>query len=115
MAPQPAAYLLDQQAGDNLYGSRAFVTVKCTSCKEEEEKPQRYLVKEMSEARLAGIDKRRTPLGLEPLEDYWTKVLFGLENKAFRLHYDWSVVEYKVPSREAASVLLENLTAADPE
>ncbi|WP_161889076.1 hypothetical protein [Pontibacter russatus] len=115
MAPQPVAYLLDQQAGDNLYGSRAFVTVKCTSCKEEDEKPRRYLVKEMSEAKQAGIDKRRTPLGLEPLEDYRTKVLFGLRNPAFRLNYDWSVVEYKVPSKEAASVLLENLTAADPE
>ncbi|WP_345157023.1 hypothetical protein [Pontibacter saemangeumensis] len=114
LAPQPVAYLLDQQAGKGLYGSKAFVTVNCTRCKEQE-KPQRYLVEKMSEEELERINKRRAPLGLEPLDDYKKKVLFGLGNNVFKLNYDWSVVEYKVPSREAASVLLEGLTAAEPE
>lgn len=115
LAPQPVAYLLDQQAGKNLYGSKAFVTVKCTRCKDEEEKPQRYLVEKITEDELERINSKRASLGLEPLDDYKKKVLFDLSNDAFKLDYDWSVVEYKVPSKEAAAVLLEGLTVAEPE
>jgi len=115
MAPQPVAYLLDQQAGGNLYGSKAFVTVQCTRCKDEEEKPQRYLVEKIKEDELERINEKRASLGLEPLDDYKRKVLYALGNKDFKLGYDWSVVAYKVPSKEAAAVLLESLTVAEPE
>lgn len=112
MAPQAAAYLLDQQAGKSLYGSRALVKVNCTRCKEDKNL-QRYMVEKMSGSDLEQIDENRAPLGLEPLEGYRRKVLFGLANSIFKLNYDWSVKEYVVPSREAANVLLEGLTAAE--
>ncbi|TPE45191.1 hypothetical protein [Pontibacter mangrovi] len=112
MAPQPAAYLLDQQAGRNKYGSRAFVKIHCRSCSDDEELGQLddYLVMKVSEEEQQLIDKRRKELGLEPLEDYKRKVLHSTTDDRFKLNYTWSVTNYVVPSKEAAKVLLEGLT-----
>lgn len=112
MAPQPVAYLLDQQAGKNAYGSKAFAKVKCSNC-DAEDTPKHYLVEKISESDLKAINQNRASLGLEPLEDYKKKVRFGLENPDFKLTYNWSVKEYVVPSKEAASVLLESFTSTE--
>lgn len=111
MAPQPVAYLLDQQAGQNIYGSKAFVQVNCVKCKENE-KLKHYLVEKMSDEELERINGRRKQLGLEPMDHYRQKVLFDLGNADFKLDYNWSVKQYVVPSNEAAKVLLESLTIA---
>ncbi|GAB3534395.1 hypothetical protein GCM10027443_21410 [Pontibacter brevis] len=114
IAPQAVAYLLDQQAGKTVYGSKAFAKIICTKCKKDKnhKKIQSLLVENMSEDDLIQIDKRRKQLGLEPLHDYKRKVLYNADNDQFRLNYSWSVVNYVVPSNEAADVLLERLTVA---
>ncbi|MCJ8164769.1 hypothetical protein MKJ04_07930 [Pontibacter sp. E15-1] len=112
MAPQPVAYLLDQQAGRNMYGSKAFVKVSCSKCPEDEQQP-RFMVEKMSDSDVDRINENRKALGLEPLEEYKKKVLFGLQQEEFRLAYDWSVKQYVVPSREAANILMEGLTSAE--
>ncbi|MCX2741374.1 hypothetical protein [Pontibacter anaerobius] len=112
IAPQPAAYLLDQQAGRNKYGSRAYVKVNCTKCADDEElgKLGDYMVMKISEEEQEQIDKRREKIGLEPLEQYKYKVRHSANDKRFKLNYTWSVMHYVVPSKEAARVLLEGLT-----
>lgn len=116
IAPQPVAYLLDQQAGKIMYGSRAFAKINCKRCKEKDknyEKMQGLLVEKMSEADVEHIDQRRKQLGLEPLQDYRKKVLYSAADEQFKLNYTWSVVNYVAPSSEAADVLLERLTVAE--
>ncbi|WP_162053638.1 cbb3-type cytochrome oxidase subunit 3 [Pontibacter pamirensis] len=116
IAPQPAAYLLDQQAGNIMYGSRAFAKISCRRCKENDknyEKIQSLLLESMSDEELAQTDKRRKQLGLEPLQEYRKKVLHNAEDAQFKLNYDWSVKNYVAPSSEAADVLLERLTVAE--
>lgn len=116
LAPQAAAYLLEQQAGSGVYGSRAFVRVNCSACKEDGKKPEhlgRYLVENRSEAERERLDARRTALGLEPLEEYREKVRYGRRDKRFKLSYSWSVADYYVPSSEAASALMEKLILPD--
>ncbi len=111
LAPQPAAYLLDQQAGKSLYGAKAFVKVNCDQCPDDEQLA-RYMVEKKSESDLQLLNERRAKLGLEPFEEYKKKVLFGIVGNPFKLNYPWSVVYYVVPSKEAATVLLESLTTA---
>ncbi|WP_377487353.1 hypothetical protein [Pontibacter toksunensis] len=116
MAPQPAAYLLDQQAGKNLYNSKVFAKISCKRCKEKDknyDKIQSLLLEKMSEADVEVTNKRREQLGLESLQDYRKKVLHNAEDEQFKLNYNWSVVNYVVPSSEAADVLLERLTVAE--
>ncbi|AKD02497.1 hypothetical protein POKO110462_12300 [Pontibacter korlensis] len=111
MAPQPAAYLLDQQAGQNKYGSRAYVKVNCSTCEEEElGQIGDYLVMKISEEDQQKINERREKLGLEPLDDYRRKILFSTTDDRFKLNFTWSIMHYVVPSKEAAKVLLEGLT-----
>jgi hypothetical protein len=115
IAPQPAAYLLDQQAGRNIYGSRAFSKVTCVGCKEEQEpeKTENLLVEKASEKQLERVDERREKLGLEPLAHYRKKVQYNEADKRFRLGYTWSVKNYIVPSSEAARVMMDRLTTAE--
>lgn len=112
LAPQPAAYLLDQQAGRNLYGSRVFVRVNCNSCPQGEQPAQlgKYLVAKTTEQQRERINARRQELGLEPLDEYKQKVRFSDGDRRFKLAYTWSVANYVVPSSEAAEVLLDGLT-----
>ena len=114
--PQAAAYLLDQQAGQNKYGSRAFVTINCTKCKKEAEQEKilaGYLEEKRSAEELERVNQRREALGLEPLEDYKRKIRYALQDDRFKLGYTWSVTTYQVPSKEAAEVLMEKLTGAE--
>ncbi|GAB3823023.1 hypothetical protein GCM10028895_29050 [Pontibacter rugosus] len=51
VAPQ-TAYLLDQQAGRNRYGSKVYIKINCTGCKKKEIEDlgtDEYLVKKISE------------------------------------------------------------------
>lgn len=115
LSPQAAAYLLEQQQGRSTYGAKALVRVNCKSCGEDKELKQlgRYMVADRSKEELEKVDIAREALGLEPLEDYREKVLYSLNDNRFKLNYDWSVVNYYVPSQEAASVLMERLRALE--
>ncbi len=115
--PKAAAYLLEQQEGSNKYGSKAYVKVSCSSCDEKNAPSDldRYLEDKRSKKEVTKINERRQNLGLEPLEDYKKKVLFNLRDNRFRLAYTWSVVNYHVPSKEAAKVMLERLAVAEVE
>ncbi|ARS36634.1 hypothetical protein [Pontibacter actiniarum] len=115
IAPQPVAYLLDQQAGRNKYGSRAYVRVNCTKCSESEEmkKLGDFLVRKLEEEELQRIDARRQELGLEPLWEYQRKIRHNAADDRFKLNYTWSVANFQVPSNEAAKVLLDGLTLAE--
>jgi hypothetical protein len=115
--PQAAAYLLEQQEGVSKYGSKAYVKVSCSSCNEKKPLADlgRYLEDKRSEKEIAQINERRQNLGLEPLSDYKKKVLYSLQDNRFKLAYAWSVVNYQVPSREAAKVMLERLAVAEIE
>ncbi|WP_347159589.1 hypothetical protein [Pontibacter chitinilyticus] len=112
LAPTAAAYLLEQQAGRSTYGAKALVRVNCSACEDEKEKPAelgQYLVESRSKAERKQIASRRRSLGLEPLEDYRIKALYSLIDNRFKLVNDWAVVNYYVPSSEAASTLMERL------
>jgi len=112
LAPQPAAYLLEQQVGRSTYGSKAFVRVNCSACEDDKNKPEylgRYLLENRSETEQEQVAAQRETLGLEPLEDYRRKVLYNLSDHRFKLTYPWSVADYYVPSSEAASALMERL------
>lgn len=116
LAPQPAAYLLEQQAGRSTYGSKAFVRVNCSACEGDKEKPKylgQYLLENRSEAEQEQVAAQRESLGLEPLEDYRKKVLYNLSDNRFKLNYTWSVADYYVPSSEAASALMERLAVPE--
>ncbi|WP_299826070.1 hypothetical protein [uncultured Pontibacter sp.] len=117
ISPQAAAYLLEQQAGASKYGSKAFVKVSCNTC--EDKKPlrnmDRYLEEKRSAKETESINARRKKLGLETLEDYKKKVLYSMDDKRFKLNYDWSVVNYQVPSTEAAKIMMERFVVADAE
>ncbi|MBF9255233.1 hypothetical protein I2I11_18190 [Pontibacter sp. 172403-2] len=116
LAPQAAAYLLEQQAGRSTYGSKAFVRVNCSACQEDKKKPKylgRYLLESRSEAEQQRVDAQRKALGLEALEDYRKKVLYNLNDNRFKLDYTWSVADYYAPSSEAASVLMQRLVVPE--
>ncbi len=114
LAPQAAAYLLDQQAGTSKYGARVFAKIKCSKCADDEELGtlDDYMTTKISREQEEQVDKRRRELGLEPLELYKYKIVHvGDRNRdRFILTYPWSVINYVVPSKEAARVLLEKLT-----
>ncbi|GHA67550.1 hypothetical protein [Pontibacter akesuensis] len=114
IAPQPVAYLLDQQAGRNRYGSSVYMRVDCTGCKDTDELATKdYLVKKITPKEQERINARRQKLGLEPLEEYKRKVLHNVTDPRFKLGYNWSVSTYVVPSKEAAEILLERLSAIE--
>jgi hypothetical protein len=117
LMPKVAAYLLEQQEGTNKYGSKAYVKVSCNSCNEN--KPlanlDRYLEEKRSDKEVVRINELRKDLGLEPLADYKKKVLYSFQDNRFKLAYAWSVVNYQVPSKEAAKVMLERLAIAEIE
>lgn len=117
LAPQTAAFLLDKQAGSNLYGSKAFVKLNCSNCDENSilNRSKQYFVKAKSEQELDQINKRRESLGLDAVEDYLMKVIFEMENSKFKLATDWAIANYYVPSQEAAKIMMENLLAVDYE
>ncbi|WP_139307912.1 hypothetical protein [Pontibacter flavimaris] len=114
IAPQAAAYLLDQQAGASKYGSRVFAKINCSKCADDEELGalDDYMTTKISRKEESKVDERRKKLGLEPLELYKYKIVhLGEKNRdRFKLTYPWSVINYIVPSKEAARVLLEKLT-----
>lgn len=114
IAPQVAAYLLDQQAGTDKYGARVFAKINCSKCANDEKLSSlsNYMTTKISRKEEEQVDKRRKELGLEPLELYKYKIVHvGEENRGrFILSYPWSVINYVVPSKEAARVLLEKLT-----
>ncbi|MCC9168265.1 hypothetical protein [Pontibacter harenae] len=118
LAPQAAAYLMDQQAGKHIYSSRAFIKVNCNNpedCAQDKklEKTQGYLVEKLSAGELSEVNERRSKLGLEPLADYRKKVRYNLQDDRFKLSYGWSVANYYVPSREAVDVIMEGLVEAE--
>lgn len=114
IAPQAAAYLLDQQAGTSKYGSRVFAKINCGQCTGDDElgSLDDYMTTKISRKEEERVDKRRKEVGLEPLELYKYKIVhIGDKNREqFILTYPWSVINYVVPSKEAARVLLEKLT-----
>lgn len=117
--PQAAAYLLDQQQGKNVYRSKVLARVICNKpedCKDDEEfgdLSSRYLVQRMSEEEEAKANELRQTLGLEPVADYREKVRYAIKDDRFKLGYDWAVTNYKVPSKEAAKVLVESMAILD--
>lgn len=117
LSPHAASYLMDQQMGANAYRSKVFVKVNCRSkaCQEAmaQSKMDRYLTEKITEEQEEEVNALRAELGLESLKDYKKKVLYSLEDKRFKLHYNWSVMSYNVPSKEAAVVLTENLVAVE--
>ncbi|MFD2512727.1 hypothetical protein ACFSRY_02505 [Pontibacter locisalis] len=114
LGPQVAAYLLEQQAGDSRYSSKAFVKVNCNKCKNGDslEGLDRYFEIARTEEELKAINKRRAKLGLDSLKDYKEKVLYSFEDTRFKLGNEWAVTNYYVPSKEAAEIILEKLVAA---
>ena len=117
ISPQAAAYLIEQQVGRSKYGSKAYVQISCSTCEEERVSDNlgKYLEEKRTEKELLTIDANRKVLGLESFNDYKRKVLYSLEDKRFKLGYSWSVVNYKVPSKEAAKIMLEKFIVADAE
>ncbi|GAB3202645.1 hypothetical protein ABID22_002737 [Pontibacter aydingkolensis] len=117
LSPQAAAYLIEQQVGRSKYGSKAYVKINCSTCENEEplDKMKRYLEENRTEKELLTLEANRKKLGLESFEDYKKKVIYSMTDKRFKLNYAWSVVNYQVPSKEAAKVMLENFVVADAE
>ena len=114
LSPQVAAYLIEQQVGRSKYGSKAYVKINCSTCKEDDslDDMDSYLEEKRTEKELLTIDANRKLLGLEPFEDYRKKVLYNTEDRRFKLGYAWSVVNYQVPSKEAAKVMMDNFVVA---
>ncbi|MBD1398567.1 hypothetical protein H9Q13_15450 [Pontibacter sp. JH31] len=117
--PHAAAYLIDQQQGKNLYRSKVLAKVSCDKpkeCEEDEElagMASRYLTHKISQEEEEKVNERRAALGLESIADYRNKMRYALEDRRFKLGYDWAVINYKVPSKEAAKVLTESLVAVE--
>lgn len=117
--PQAAAYLIDQQQGKNLYRSKVLARIKCDKPKECEEDKElkgigkRFLTPKMSEEDEQQVNERRAALGLEPVADYSKKVRYAMEDPRFKLGYYWAVINYQVPSKEAAKVLAETMAAIE--
>ena len=117
--PHVATYLMDQQQGKNLYRSKVLARVICNKpedCKDDEEfgdLSSRYLVQRTSEEEEAKANELRQELGLEPVADYREKMRYAIKDDRFQLGYDWAVTNYKVPSKEAAKVLVESMAILD--
>ncbi|SIT95025.1 hypothetical protein [Pontibacter indicus] len=117
--PHAAAYLMDQQQGKNLYRSKVLARVICNKpedCKDDEEfgdLSSRYLIQRVSEEEEAKANELRQELGLEPVADYREKMRYAMKDDRFKLGYDWAVTNYKVPSKEAAKVLVESMAILD--
>ncbi|MCC9136425.1 hypothetical protein ACFSKU_06195 [Pontibacter silvestris] len=112
LAPQAAAFLMDVQAGRNNYKAKALVKVDCYKTEDCIDADQ-YFQESLSQKEREQIDELRLKLGLEPLTDYKRKVMYSLEDDRFKMNYAWSVATYKVPSKEAAEVLVEKLVVAE--
>ncbi|WP_299991198.1 hypothetical protein [uncultured Pontibacter sp.] len=117
--PHAAAYLMDQQQGKNLYRSKVLARVICNKpedCQDDDEfgdLSSRYLIQRMSEEEEARANELRQALGLEPVADYREKMRYAMKDDRFKLGYDWAVTNYKVPSKEAAKVLVESMAILD--
>lgn len=117
--PHAAAYLMDQQQGKNLYRSKVLARINCdkpTDCTDVEDLgdiSSRFLTQRISEEDEAQANELRTALGLEPVADYRDKMRFAMEDARFKMGYDWAVVNYKVPSKEAAKVLAETMAVLE--
>lgn len=117
--PHAAAYLLDQQQGKNLYRSKVLAKVNCDKPKECEEDEElsalasTYLTQKISEDEEQQANELRTALGLESVADYREKMRYAMQDPRFKLGYDWAVVNYRVPSKEAAKVLIESMAAVE--
>ena len=117
--PHAAAYLMDQQQGKNLYKSKILMKVSCSKpkdCKGDEEMEQMtktYMTEKLSDTEEQQVNERRAALGLESVADYRAKMRYALEDRRFKLGYDWALVNYNVPSKEAARALTERLVAAE--
>ncbi|MEJ8803565.1 hypothetical protein [Pontibacter sp. H249] len=115
LSPQAAAYLIEQQVGRSKYGSKAYVKLNCNSCKNNLDGIDRYMEERRTDKELLTIEANRKLLGLEPFNDYKKKVLYSMDDKRFKLDYSWSVVNYQVPSEEAAKIMMERFVVADAE
>ncbi len=117
--PHAAAYLMDQQQGRNLYRSKVLAKVNCNNpkeCADDEELgdlSNRYLTQKISEEDEAKANELRAALGLEPVADYREKMRYAMQDPRFKLGYDWAVTNYRVPSKEAAKVLVESMAAIE--
>ncbi|MDX5418494.1 MAG: hypothetical protein LPK09_04700 [Hymenobacteraceae bacterium] len=117
--PHAAAYLIDQQQGKNLYRSKVLAKVSCNKPKECEEDEElegianRYLTHKISEEEEQRVNALRAALGLESIADYRNKMRYALKDDRFKLGYDWAIINYRVPSKEAAKVLTETLVAVE--
>lgn len=117
LRPQAAAYLIEQQVGRSKYGSKAFVKISCSTCGDSrlQNDMEQFMEERRTEKELLTIEANRERLGLEPLGDYKKKVLYSMADRRFKLNYTWSVVNYKVPSKEAAEVMMANFIMAEAE
>lgn len=117
--PHAAAYLMDQQQGKNLYRSKVLAKVNCNNpkdCTSDEELgdlSNRYLIQKISEEEEAKANELRAALGLESVADYREKMRYALQDSRFKLGYDWAVTNYRVPSKEAAKVLVESMAVLE--
>lgn len=117
--PHAAAYLMDQQQGKNLYRSKVLAKVNCNKPKDCEDDKEladisnRYLTQKISEAEEQQANELRASLGLESVADYREKMRYAMQDPRFKLGYDWAVVNYRVPSKEAAKVLVESMAVVE--
>jgi hypothetical protein len=117
--PHAAAYLMDQQQNKNLYRSKVLAKVNCNNpkdCADDKELgdlSNRYLTQKISEEEEAQANELRAALGLEPVAEYREKMRYALQDPRFKLGYDWAVINYRVPSKEAAKVLVESMAVID--
>lgn len=112
--PQAAAYLLEQQ-GQGAFKSKAFVTVSCNNSKncEGADFEGKYFRDRLTNSQLDVLNASRSKLGLSSFPDYRSKVLYNMQDKRFKLSSYWSITNYVVPSKEAASALTEKLVVAN--
>lgn len=112
--PQAAAYLLEQQ-GQGAFKSRVFVTVTCSNPEncEGADFEGKFFRDRLTNSQLGILNESRSKLGLSDFPDYRNKVLYNRQDKRFKLSNYWSVANYVVPSKEAASALTEKLVVAD--
>lgn len=112
--PQAAAYLLEQQ-GQGTFNSKAFVTVSCSNSKncEGADFEGKYFRDRLTNSQLGVLNASRSQLGLSSFPDYRRKVLYNMQDKRFKLSSYWSIANYVVPSKEAASALTEKLVIAN--
>lgn len=114
--PQAAAYLIEQQ-GRGSFNTKAFVTVNCSNPENCDGSAfdGKYFRDRLTSSQLDVLNENRSKLGLSSFPAYRKKVLYNMQDRRFKLGNYWSVRNYVVPSKEAASALTERLVVADVE